>query len=138
MVRRLCILCFLVALWPGLALAQSAALMEAYNRYKTLDAQGRYGEAEPFARKALDLGEKEFGPDHPDTGVLLNKLALLYQDQGRYAEAEPLYKRALAIDEKAFGPAAIRRPQWLARLGSSIYVVMCREVPFDRCADLSH
>ncbi len=35
-VRRLCILCFLVALWPGFALAQSAALMDAL--YK----QGRY------------------------------------------------------------------------------------------------
>ncbi len=43
MVRRLCILCFLVALWPGLALAQSAALMEAYNQYKALNAQGRGG-----------------------------------------------------------------------------------------------
>ncbi len=41
MVRRLCIF-FLVALCPGLALAQSAALMEAFNRYKALDAQGRY------------------------------------------------------------------------------------------------
>ncbi len=29
MVRRLCILCFLVALWPGLALAQSAAALKA-------------------------------------------------------------------------------------------------------------
>ena len=33
MVRRLCILCFLLALWPGLALAQSAALMEAFNQF---------------------------------------------------------------------------------------------------------
>ncbi len=30
MVRRLCILCFLLALWPGLALAQSASLSEMY------------------------------------------------------------------------------------------------------------
>ncbi len=103
MVRRLCILCFLHALWPGLALAQSAALMEAYNQYKTLDALGRYAEAESFARKTLKLSRKEFGPDHPKTGILLNNLALLYQDQGRYAEAEPLYRRSLAIDEKAFG-----------------------------------
>lgn len=62
MVRRLRILCFLVALWPGLALAQSAALMDAYNRYKALDAQGRYAEAERFARKALELSKEEFGP----------------------------------------------------------------------------
>ena len=79
MVRRLCILCFLVALWPGLALAQSAALMEAFNRYKALDAQGRYAEAEPFARKAMELSKKEFGPDHPHSGDFLNSLALLHQ-----------------------------------------------------------
>ncbi len=46
MVRRLCILCFLLALAPGLALAQSAALMDAFNQFKTLYEQGRYpGEA---------------------------------------------------------------------------------------------
>ena len=104
MIRRLCILCFLVALWPGLALAQSAALMDAFNRYKALDAEGRYAEAEPFARKALELGQREFGPDHPTTGTLLNNLAALYQAQGRYAEAEPLYRRSLAITLKALGP----------------------------------
>ena len=97
MVRRLCILCFLVALSPGLALAQSTALMEAYNRYKALDAQGRYSEAEPFARKALELAEREFGASHPTTAATLNNLAQLYGDQGRYAEAEPLFRRSLAL-----------------------------------------
>ncbi len=104
MIRRLCILCFMVALWPGLALAQSPTLLEALSQYRALDAQGRYAEAEPFARKALELSRKEFGPDHPHTGALLNDLALLYQAQGRYAEAEPLQKSALAIMEKALGP----------------------------------
>ncbi len=33
MVRRLCILCFLVALWPGLALAESRALIEADQQF---------------------------------------------------------------------------------------------------------
>ncbi len=55
MVRRLCILCFLVALWPGLAMAQSAALIEADKQVEALYAQGRYAEAEPFARRALEL-----------------------------------------------------------------------------------
>ena len=48
--------------------------------------------------------EKALGPDHPDVGTSLNKLAALYRSQGRYAEAEPLYKRSLAILEKALGP----------------------------------
>ena len=104
MVRRLCILCFLVALWPGLALAQSAASMDAYNRYEALRAQGLYAEAEPFAVEALRLGEKEFGPAHPATATLVSNLAELYRAQGRYAQAEPLYKRSLAIWEKALGP----------------------------------
>ena len=81
MIRRLCILCFLVALWPGLALAQSAALAEAFNRYKALDAQGRHAEAEPFARKVLELSKKALGPEHPDVGVSLNNLAGLYKAQ---------------------------------------------------------
>ena len=82
MVRRLCILCFLLALWPGLALAQSAALMEADNQYKALYNQGRYGEAERFARKTLELGQREFGPNHPTTATFLNNLAVLYKTQG--------------------------------------------------------
>ncbi len=49
MVRRLAVLCLLAALWPALALAQSAALMDAYNRYKALYEQGRYAEAESSA-----------------------------------------------------------------------------------------
>ena len=104
MVRRLCILCFLVALWPGLALAHSRELIEADKQVNALYAQGRYAEAEPFARRALELAEQEFGASHPTTATKLNWLALLYQNQGRYAEAEPLYKRSLAIKEKALGP----------------------------------
>ena len=73
MVRRLCILCFLVALWPGLALAQSSTLLEAYFQYEALNAQSRYAEAETFARKALELSRKEFGPDHPYTWLLTTR-----------------------------------------------------------------
>ena len=50
MVRRLCILSLLAVLWPGLALAQSAALMDAYNQFEALYEQGRYAEAAPLSR----------------------------------------------------------------------------------------
>jgi len=91
-------------LWPASLHAQSEALMEAYRQGKALKEAGRYEQAIPFYREALELGEREFGPDHPTTALLLNNLASLYESQGRYAEAEPLYKRALAIWEKALGP----------------------------------
>ncbi len=66
MVRRLCFRCFLVALWPGLAAAQSRELIEADKQVKAPYAQGRYAEAEPFAVEALKLGEKAFWTDSPD------------------------------------------------------------------------
>ncbi len=64
---------------------------------------GRYAEAEPLYKRALDIREKALGKDHPSTATSLNNLAALYKAQGKYAEAEPLYKRALDITEKALG-----------------------------------
>jgi tetratricopeptide (TPR) repeat protein len=89
---------------PSVVSGQSSDLMEAYDSFITLYQQGRYRDAEPYAKEALRLGTEEFGPNNPSTADFLNNLALLYDVQGRFAEAEPLYKRALAISEKALGP----------------------------------
>ncbi len=95
-----------LTLWlsPGLAHGQSRELIDAANRSTTLNGQGRYQEAIPFAKKAATLGEQEFGASHPLFATLLNNLAGLYQSLGRHVEAEPLYERALAIRERALGP----------------------------------
>ncbi len=74
---------------PDMASGQSSELMEAYNSFITLYQQGRYSEAEPYAKEALRLGTEKFGPNDPTTATLLNNLALLDADQGRYIEAEP-------------------------------------------------
>ncbi len=89
---------------PDMTSGESSELMEAYNSYDTLYQQGRFSEAEPYAKEALKLGTEEFGPNDPTTAALLNNLAELYRAQGHYAEAEPLYQRSLAIREKARGP----------------------------------
>jgi tetratricopeptide (TPR) repeat protein len=89
---------------PDMTSGESSELMEAYNGYNILYQQGRYSEAEPYAKEALKLVTEEFGPNDPNTAALLDNLALLYQAQGHYAEAEPLYQRSLAIREKALGP----------------------------------
>jgi len=93
-----------LVLWPAAAHSQSREFIDADNQFKGLYAEGRYAEALPFAEKALRLGEREFGADHPTTATLLNNLAELYRAQGKYAEAGPLYARALAIFEMALGP----------------------------------
>jgi len=49
--------------------------------------QGRYGEAEPFLKRALGLAEATFGPRDLEVGSLLNQLGVLYKYQGRFAEA---------------------------------------------------
>ncbi len=55
-------------------------------------------------RRALAIGEKTYGPEHPNVATSLNNLANLLRATNRLAEAEPMFRRALAIDEKSYGP----------------------------------
>ena len=82
-----------------------AATLEALNaQVARLYEQGKYQEAVPLARKALELTEKILEPDYPNIAASLNYLAMLYQSMGDYAKAEPLCQRALGIYEKVLGP----------------------------------
>ncbi len=84
------------------------ALPEAGNLFNTLGyylkQRAQYVEAEPLYQRAIAIGEKVLGPEHPDLATWLNNLAALYQAQGKYTEAKPLYQRAIAIDAKVLGP----------------------------------
>ncbi|WP_437841990.1 tetratricopeptide repeat protein [Sorangium sp. So ce1153] len=81
---------------------EEAARLSA--RIVELERAGRYDEALPLARRALELREQALGPEHPDVATSLDSLAALLWAKGDYAAAEPLYRRALAILEKALGP----------------------------------
>jgi hypothetical protein len=72
----------LVGLMPPVA-AQSPELIAAYKQYKALNAQGKYSEAEPFARKTLELGKAEYGLEHKSTAIFFSNLAELYGKQVR-------------------------------------------------------
>jgi len=52
--------------------------------------RGKYKEAEPLCKRALEIREKVLGKDHPDVAKQLNNLALLCQNQVTILEA--LYK----------------------------------------------
>lgn len=58
---------------------------------------GSYAEAEECFRKALELGDRMFGPEHQEMIILLNDLTRLYLKQGSYASAEPLLLRLLDL-----------------------------------------
>ncbi|PKU31225.1 kinesin light chain 4 isoform x1 [Limosa lapponica baueri] len=66
--------------------------------------RGKYKEAEPLCKRALEIREKVLGKDHPDVAKQLNNLALLCQNQGKYDEVEYYYCRALEIYESCLGP----------------------------------
>ena len=108
---------------PDLASGERSELMEAYNRFNTLYQQGRYSDAEPYAKEALRLGTEELGRNDPAIVALLDNLADLHRAQGRYAEAEPLYKRSIAIKEKALGP---EHPDVVESL--EIYTALLRQI----------
>ena len=104
---------FLIAVILGVALlmgtlawAEEDSLQKANELKQELTRlyqQGRYAEAIPAAERVLAICEKHLGPEHPNTALALNNLALLYCHMGAYDKAEPLYRRSLAIYEKTLG-----------------------------------
>src|ERR1700754_2870520 len=54
--------------------------------------------------QALEIYEKQVGPEHPDVASVLNNLAVFYTNERRFAEAEKTHLRALAIREKLYPP----------------------------------
>ena len=68
-------------------LRQGAAKLEA----------GNDAEAVECLRKALEIGDRTVGADHPDLIILLNDLSRIYLRQSAYAAAEPLLLRLLEM-----------------------------------------
>jgi len=83
---------------------------------------GRPLEAELLFTRALAIGEKGLGPDHPGVGATIQNLGILYATQERYREAEPLLKRSLAINLKEYGGTHVRTALSLKTL-SSFYAI---------------
>ena len=65
--------------------------------------QGRYDEAEPLYKRALEAQIRVLGEAHADTLTSINGLAVLYKAQGRGAQAERLLKRAQEASERTLG-----------------------------------
>ncbi len=64
---------------------------------------GEYEEGEALSRRAIEILEQRFGPDHLEVAVGLNGLGNALQNQGRLDEARVAHERALAIREAADG-----------------------------------
>ncbi|MDP9200825.1 MAG: tetratricopeptide repeat protein [Gemmatimonadota bacterium] len=64
---------------------------------------GDYSEAEELFRRALEIGERALGPDHPALVAALTSLAAARIMCGKSETAEPLVARALSISENRLG-----------------------------------
>jgi len=68
-------------------LRQGAAKLEAGNDAEAVD----------YLRRALEIGDRTVGPEHPDLIILLNDLTRIYLRQSAYAAAEPLLLRLVEM-----------------------------------------
>ena len=68
------------------------------------ESAGRYKEAEPLYKQAMEIRRKTIGEEPPDFAVGCNNLAGLYASTGRYEEAELLFTQALEILTATLGP----------------------------------
>lgn len=64
------------------------------------ETQGQYGEALPLYLRALDIRQKNLGPEHFKVANTMANLGRLYQAMGHYQHALPLMERALAVQER--------------------------------------
>ncbi len=79
---------------------RSLELILATDRYDSLVAAGRHGDALPYAMEALWLHVRIFGPEHPGSAVMFENLAALHCSLGDDEEAASLESRAAAIRAK--------------------------------------
>ncbi|WFE73598.1 tetratricopeptide repeat protein [Roseinatronobacter sp. S2] len=84
--------------------------------------EGRYGQAEPLFREALEIRRKTLGNRHPAVGQNLNNLAGLLRATGRFVEAEPMYREALAIGRETLGDRHPDVATWLNNLAGLLHV----------------
>ncbi len=69
-----------------------------------LVAMDEFAEARTMYERALAIGERVLGPEHPDVGRTLGNLGTLYMRLGELAEARRLMERTLASHEQSLGP----------------------------------
>lgn len=86
----------------------------------SLRRQGKYEEAEPMYRKALQLTKKVLGPEHPETLMRMIDLASLLSNQGKYNEAESIYRQTLQLREEVLG---LKHPDTLTSMHNLVSVL---------------
>jgi len=83
---------------------------------KALLSTGRREEAVEACRRAVELSEQAFGPEHLETANALSELGALHHEHGNHAEAQRCVRRALEIHRSELGADSLQATQDLHRL----------------------
>jgi serine/threonine-protein kinase len=81
---------------PELQAEMLTVLAEGY------DKLGLIEQAEPLARRGLEMRRALFGATHADVAVSLNVLGWLLHERGQFEQAESLLREAVAVGRAAF------------------------------------
>jgi esterase/lipase superfamily enzyme len=95
--------CVLTLLAPALAVAQSAQLLQAYQKFEEAKAANDYPAAEVYGRRALVEAESAPGSDPHDLIDLLRGLGEVSAAAGDDQQAVQFYQRALRLQESQLG-----------------------------------
>ena len=87
----------------GLPDEERAASTLQSNLALLLKDQGKWNEAEPLNREALEAKRRTHGDAHPETLTRITNLGMLLYSQGKLDEAEPLLREALEGRRRALG-----------------------------------
>lgn len=68
-----------------------------------LTRQGKYSDAEPLLKRAIELVEKIYGPNNKNTATALQVLGQLKFQTCDYSQSASLFQRALSIRENQIG-----------------------------------
>lgn len=64
---------------------------------------GKYDEALGIAQRCVELSEKLFGENHPDTASSYDEIGVVYDSKGDYDIALEYYNKALTIQQQVLG-----------------------------------
>jgi tetratricopeptide (TPR) repeat protein len=84
---------------------------------QSLDEDGLTGPAVDYWRELASVSDRALGPDHPDSLVLIERVANAYMAAGRSADAIAWYRRILSGWATTFGPEHPRTLAARASLG---------------------
>jgi tetratricopeptide (TPR) repeat protein len=68
-----------------------------------LNGRADFIDAKAIFERALDIGEKAYGPDHPTVAIRVNNLGGVLESLGDFPGAKKLYERALLIFQTRLG-----------------------------------